>query len=101
MKRTQSIQAGERTHTAGPWEIQVEASDRRVIRSIANPQKPVSIIVADSWVKDHDALLAASAPELLEALQSIKALAMGIKRSHVANVIAAKAQDAITKATGA
>ena len=54
-------------HTQGPWQVVTDAADRSVVKANVDT-KPVSVIVADSWVKPADAALIAAAPDLLAAL---------------------------------
>jgi hypothetical protein len=55
-------------HTKGPWKVVQTAADRRVIQG-GTEQKPITVIVADSWVKAEDAALISAAPEMLAALE--------------------------------
>jgi hypothetical protein len=85
--------------TPGPWHIVTDSADRSVIKSTTQPEKPHSVIVADSWVKQADARLIAAAPELLEALREILEWAqIPSDGSKTAVAIKVKAEAAISKA---
>lgn len=44
----------ETKHTPEPWRIECDAADRNVIRGGAE-EKPTTVIVVDSWVKEANA----------------------------------------------
>lgn len=101
----QNAQARE-AHTPGPWEtaqaigmggcaepaIHIRTQDGVILATAKAGRR-----FADPIHLDANARLMAAAPCLAEALRAILALAREMKRSHVANVIACKAQDALAK----
>jgi len=61
-----------------PWAVLADSADRCVVKSVANPDKPVSVIVADSWVNPADLAL------IVESVNSHAALVERVAKLEAA-----------------
>jgi hypothetical protein len=91
------------THTPGPWCVRDLPTAQRYIGPSQDGGAPsVALVLSLANVPearlDADARLIAAAPDLLAALESIAAVAVG--EGDVCELIACRARAAIAKATG-